>query len=245
MENEGQNTELTYFGQIADSYDRIQPIVVGPAYESGLQMVVDLILYEPDDVFQFVELGCGTAELTTRVLRRFPHATGHAVDAEPAMVDLAHRKLTQYGERCKIQQANILDCQLPPSDVVLSSKTFHHVPSEEMGTLLSRISHALRAGGYLIILDHMRVGPRWGESILQQSRRLRRRHTAAAIAAGQATQVEIDARWAFKQHMKAKGKDVEYYHSAEQLLEQMRQSGFAEVGIVWQCFADAILVGFV
>jgi hypothetical protein len=45
--------------------------------------------------------------------------------------------------------------------------------------------------------------------------------------------------------MKAEGKDVEYYHSAEQLLEQMSQSGFAEVGIVWQYFADAILVGFV
>jgi hypothetical protein len=91
----------------------------------------------------------------------------------------------------------------------------------------------------------MQVGPRWKENIQRQARRLRRRHTAAAIAAGRATQAEIDARWAFKRHMKAEGKDVEYARSVEQLLEQIGRSGFVEAGIVWQWFSDVILIGFV
>lgn len=245
MENKKQTVQATYFGQIANSYDRIQPIVVGPAYENGLQMIVDLVPHEPDDVFRFVELGCGTAELTARVLAQFPHATGHAVDAESAMLEVAQRKLVQYGKRCRIQQANILDYTLPSSDIVLSSKAFHHIPPDEMGALLGRISHSLSAGGCLILLDHMQVGPRWKENIQRQARRLRRRHTAAAIAAGRATQAEIDARWAFKRQMKAEGKDVEYARSVEQLLEQIGQSGFVEAGIVWQWFSDVILIGFV
>lgn len=62
--------------------------------------------------------------------------------------------------------------------------------------------------------------------------------------AGRVTQEEIDARWAFKSRMKAEGKDNEYSHSVTDILQKMREAGFADVGLVWRMFQATILMGF-
>ena len=64
------------------------------------------------------------------------------------------------------------------------------------------------------------------------------------MEAGRATYEEVDARREFKRRMKAAGKDIEYRHSAEHLMDAMPEAGFAEVGLVWRMFAGTILVGF-
>ena len=78
----------SYFATIADSYDRLQP-VLSPPYSRGLDMLVDLIPFNADDAFEFVDLGCGTAEPTVRVLEHFRRATGTCIDSEPEMLALA------------------------------------------------------------------------------------------------------------------------------------------------------------
>ena len=40
--------------------------------------------------------------------------------------------------------------------------------------------------------------------------------------------------------MKSAGEDVEYEHSAENMID----AGFAEVAVVWRMFADTILLAF-
>lgn len=87
-----------YFAAVAESYDRLQPIL-SPPYSKGLEMMVDLIPFDPDDGFRFVELGCGTAEPTARVLERFPNANGTCVDSEPEMLSPARKKLESHSGR--------------------------------------------------------------------------------------------------------------------------------------------------
>lgn len=235
----------TYFAAIAESYDRLQPIVVGPSYERGLAFVVDLVPRAGDEAFTFVELGCGTAELTLRVLGRFSRARAVAIDSEPAMLDIARAKLSPCADRAEVREADVLSCGIPSCDVVLSAFMFHHVPPDSLEDTLSRIARALTRAGCLILLDQMQAGPRWGECVGAHNRRLHQQHVAAAITTGQATQDEIDARWALKRKMKAEGKDVEHRHTAEGILEAMRATGFTEVGLVWRMFASTILMGFV
>jgi len=234
-----------YFASVAESYDRLQPIVAGPWYEAGLAMVRDMVPHESKEAFSFVELGCGTAVLTKMLLDRFPLARGRAIDGEPAMLEIARKKLAAYGDRAAVEQADILLYRPPECDAVVSSFVFHHLPPEKLPETFRRISDALRPGGCFILLDQMTVGPAWSKRVGQQGWQLVWRHTAEAIAAGLATQDEVDARFALKRKMKEEGKDVEYRHSAEQIMEGMQAAAFDEVGLVWRTFASTILMGFV
>ncbi len=233
----------SYFATTADSYDRLQP-VLSPPYSKGLDMIVDLIPFDPDDSFEFVELGCGTAEPTARVLEHFRRATGTCIDSEPEMLALAGQKLTSYSDQIKIREVNIIGCDIQQCDVVFSAKTIHHVPPADLPELFARIAGALRPGGCFVLYDTMSVGPHWGASVRRQSSRFRQRHLQDAVASGIATQQEIDARMAYKRAMKAAGQDIEYEHSAENMIDAMIEAGFAEVAVVWRMFADTILLAF-
>ena len=233
----------SYFATIADSYDRLQP-VLSPPYGKGLDMIVDLIPFDADDAFEFVDLGCGTAEPTVRVLEHFRHATGICIDSEPEMIALARRKLVSYSDRIEVREADITSCDIQACDLVFSAKTIHHVPPAGLPELFARIAAALRPGGCFALYDAMSVGLQWGASVREQSSRFRQRHLQDAVASGIATQQEIDARVEYKRAMKAAGQDVEYEHSAENMIEAMTGAGFAEVAVVWRMFADTILLAF-
>ena len=233
----------SYFATIADSYDRLQP-VLSPPYSRGLDMLVDLIPFDTDDAFEFVDLGCGTAEPTVRVLECFRHAIGTCIDSEPEMLAFAKRKLTSYSDRIEVREADITSCDIQPCDVIFSAKTFHHLPPASLPELFARIAGALRPGGCFVLYDAMSVGPRWETNARQQASRFRQRHLQDAVASGVATQQEIDARVEYKRAMKAAGKDVEYEHSAENMIEAMSEAGFAEVAVVWRMFADTVLLAF-
>lgn len=241
----GLDTGEDYFAAIARSYDRLQPVLVGPGYALGLGMLVDLVPHEMTDAFAFVELGCGTATLTRMVLERFPNATAVAIDGESAMLEIARQKLVPHRSRAEVRQADVLSCELPTSDLVISSFMFHHIPPDELNEVLARIAGALRPGGCLILLDQMVAGLAWSTQIGGQSRRVNQRYVAAALARGTVTQEELDARVAFKREMKEQGKNVEFRHSAERIIETMQAAGFDEVGLVWRMFANTIIMAFV
>ena len=207
-------------------------------------MIVELIPFDADDAFEFVDLGCGTAEPTVRVLQHFRRATGTCIDSEPEMLALARRKLTSHSDRIEVQEANITNCAIRPCDVVFSAKTIHHVPPADLPELFARIADALRPGGCFVLYDAMSVGPHWGASVRRQASRFHQRHRQDAVALGIATQQEIDARLEYKRAMKAAGQDVEYEHSAENVIDAMIDAGFEEVAVVWRMFADSILLAF-
>ena len=235
---------LNYFAEIADSYDRVQP-VLSPPYATGIEMIVDLIPFGSGEPFEFVDLGCGTAEPTARVLAQFRRSEGSCIDSEPEMLRIAKRKLTPYGDRIEVREADITRCALPPCDVVFSAKTFHHIHPAKLPALIARIAGALRPGGCFILFDTMSVGPGWTAAVRRQSTRYRERHVQRAIGSGMVTREEIDARREYKRMMKAAGKDVEYEHRAEDLIHAMTGAGFDDVAVVWRIFADTILLAFV
>lgn len=240
---DSSSSECSYFAAVAESYDRLQP-VLSPPYSKGLDMLVDLIPFDPDDTFEFVELGCGTAEPTLRVLESFSHATGTCIDSESEMLALARRKLTSHPGRAEVREADMISCDIRESEVIFSAKAIHHVPPADLPALFARIVGALRPGGCFILYDAMSLGPNWRKRVRRQSARFRQRHLQGVIASGVATQQEIDARRKYKREMKAAGRDVEYEHVAEDLIRAMTESGFDEVAVVWRMFADTILMAF-
>jgi SAM-dependent methyltransferase len=164
------------------------------------------------------------------------------VDTELAMLGIARAKLACAGDRARVVQADLASYEVPPCELVVSSLVFHHVPPDLLRQAFSRIGRALTAGGAFILFDHMLLGSPWSDGVSEQNRRLQARHVARALAEGQATQAELDAREAFKRKMRDEGKDAEYRHRAEALLDSMRKAGFAEASVVWQLFSQAIII---
>ena len=230
-----------YFAAVAESYDRLQP-VLSPPYEKGLEMIVDLIPFDPEETLELVDLGCGTAEPALRVLQHFPQATCTCIDSEPVMLSMARKKLAAFAGRAEVLQGDMTRCEIPGCDVVLSAKAVHHVPPHHLSALFARVHGALRPGGCFILYDAMSLGPAWGPVARLQASRFRHRHVRRAIDSGIATREEIERRQDYKRRMKAAGKDIEYEHDAEGLMRRMEEAGFDEVSVAWRMFADTILV---
>jgi SAM-dependent methyltransferase len=242
--NTDANAGGDYFAATARSYDRMQPILAGPAYRRGLRIALELVPFERDAELAFVDLGVGTGALALSILERFPRSRGVGIDIEPKMLAVARPKLAGHGERIELREADFAECALPPCDLAVSAYAFHHVSPDAMPGLFERLGAALGPQGCFILVDQMLLGPAWGDRIAEQVRRLHREHTAAAIRDGRTTQAEVDARWELKRQMKAAGKDVEYSHEAAALCAALREAGFAEAGIMWRMLTHAVLIAF-
>jgi trans-aconitate 2-methyltransferase len=92
-----------------------------------------------------LDVGCGTALVTERLLALVPQGRVLAIDQSPEMVALARARL---GDRARVWCQDVLELELEePVDVVVSTATLHWVPDHDR--VWSQLASALRPGGVL------------------------------------------------------------------------------------------------
>jgi trans-aconitate 2-methyltransferase len=94
-----------------------------------------------------LDAGCGTCQVTEKLLERLPHGHVIALDGSPSMIQQAQHRLGD--ERVEYVVADLLD-PLPinaPVDAILSTATFHWVPDHDR--LFANLAAVLRSGGQL------------------------------------------------------------------------------------------------
>jgi trans-aconitate 2-methyltransferase len=95
-----------------------------------------------------VDAGCGSGRLTAELLERLPRGHVIAVDASPAMLEVAARELSRHGDRVELLHSDLLQLDLDAvADVVVSTATFHWVLDHP--ALFARLHRALKPGGLL------------------------------------------------------------------------------------------------
>jgi trans-aconitate 2-methyltransferase len=125
----------------AESYHRISE----PQRAWGEEVLAALVLAGHETV---IDAGCGTGRLTARLAERLPDGRVMALDASPAMLDLARRSLAHFGERIRFVHAELGRDPLPGgAHVVFSTATFHWVRDHD--ALFRSIAQALVPGGRL------------------------------------------------------------------------------------------------
>jgi SAM-dependent methyltransferase len=133
---------------IARDFDRIAQLPHNPWDHNRLYHGV-LLRELPPFAREVLELGCGTGELTEKLVRR----AGHVV-----ALDLSSEMLAAARARCAglanvdFVQANALEYPLERDslDAIASVATLHHLPLAEV---FAGASRALRPGGVFLALD--------------------------------------------------------------------------------------------
>jgi trans-aconitate 2-methyltransferase len=127
----------------AATYDR----VADPQERWG-RMVLDRLPLRGDE--RVLDAGCGSGRVTELLLERLPGGQVVALDASPAMLAEARRRLAPSADRVEFVEADLgrpLPVS-PPVDAVLSTAVFHWVPDHD--ALFANLAVVLRPGGALV-----------------------------------------------------------------------------------------------
>ncbi len=144
------------FADTADFDSGIRALV--PHYDEMLYVIVQAV---PADARQILELGCGTGELTVKILQRCPAAHVYAVDYSARMLQFAQHKMERLGfaERVSWIEADFgnwaehglmqeIEQEIEVSlDACISSLAIHHLSDEVKLKLFQQLHHRLRPGG--------------------------------------------------------------------------------------------------
>ncbi|MEH2234626.1 MAG: class I SAM-dependent methyltransferase [Nostoc sp.] len=125
-----------------------------PRYDEMLKVITRCL---PSTSRRILELGCGTGELSLKILNRFQDAQVIALDYSPRMLQFAQDKITAagYQQRWTAIQADFGDWANNPEnlnigskfDACVSSLAIHHLQDEMKLKLFERIAASLTQDG--------------------------------------------------------------------------------------------------
>jgi len=109
---------------------------------------------------RFLDLGCGTCDISIRFAKRFPDVTIHAVDGAKAMLKLANKDIEKYKLDNKIKTFNLTlpfdKSALPFNlyDGVIINSLLHHLANPDV--MWNTIKELIKKEGIIFIMDLIR-----------------------------------------------------------------------------------------
>jgi ubiquinone/menaquinone biosynthesis C-methylase UbiE len=226
------STAAGYFGGIVERYDSLIRRAV-PRYD---EMVTRLAEHLPELGTEsgpgprVLELGCGTGNLTLRLLARYPLARVLAVDAAPEMTELTRERAARAGAGARLevmtQRFEALGVGPWEFDLVTSSLSLHHVKDKR--PLYTAIARWLKPGRRLVFADQL-AGVT--DEVMRVHWDLWLRHCREP---GHCTEEEIKG---LEEHARLH----DHYEPLEAHLEMMRSAGFVELDLMWRNGMYAVL----
>ena len=107
------------------------------------------------DAERLLDVGCGTGGLLAEALRRHRGLFAAGVDADPAILEIAARRLGRWRGRVALHTARAESLPAPDGtfDVAVSTLAFHHLPTPAKLAALGEILRVLRPGGRFLLAD--------------------------------------------------------------------------------------------
>jgi ubiquinone/menaquinone biosynthesis C-methylase UbiE len=141
---------LPKWNDFAQRYDGI--FMQEPLYRETLELIVEQLEDVGDG--SVLELGCGTGNLISSVLEKYPSARVVGVDPSEGMRLVCERKFAGNAG-VEIAKGDALAIPGPDGrfDYVLSNYALHHVPPGQRGECAAELARVLRPGGELAYSD--------------------------------------------------------------------------------------------
>lgn len=235
------------FAQISDFDTGIRQLF--PQYDEMLEVVARCV---PSTSHRILELGCGTGELSKKILNRCPDAQIIALDYSPRMIEFAGNKMAEAGyQRWQGMEVDFGEWANNPEkidigmefDACVSSLAIHHLSDEMKAKLFQRIAKSLSKGGCF-----------WNaEPVLAESPVLAEIYNNAIEERLQTQEVNIEE---VRSRLASNSDSVEYvanygYSSQDQLatldaqLQMLTEAEFNTVAAPWKYYKWAVFGGIV
>ena len=124
------------------------------------EMMIRLIEGSQGSINRILDLGCGPGSLMVPLLEAFPATHLVGIDLDPTILQLARKRLAQYGNRARIVQADLRDpCWLDrvpgPFNAIVSATSLHWFNPKQLELLYLQLPDALAPGGIFLNADHV------------------------------------------------------------------------------------------
>ena len=136
--------------EVAERFD--DAFLKDPVYSEALKTIVGQVTDAEEG--RLLDLGCGTGNLISFLLERFPQAEIVGLDPSAGMREVAARRFSD-NPRVSISEGDALDIPFPDDHFhcVTSNLALHHVPPDERERCAAEMSRVLNRGGSLIYCD--------------------------------------------------------------------------------------------
>lgn len=136
--------------EFSSRYDAI--FTAEPLYRETLDLIAGQL--EGADGRDVLDLGCGTGNLISVLLRVYPGVRVAGVDPSEGMRNACRDKFDHSG-RVDIAGGEAMDIPFPDGsfDYIVSNYALHHVPPESRGECAAEMARVLRPGGRLVYSD--------------------------------------------------------------------------------------------
>lgn len=215
------------FDEGAMHYDRHRRKII-PCFDDFYRTAVELIPFERDQSFSFLDLGAGTGLLTALIFNAFPNASAGVLDISENMLAKARQRFTG-NTRVDFFVMDYAQNPLPGQhDLVVSAMSIHHLEDAGKKILMEKIHQTLRPGGLFI-------------------------HAELARGATDVTERAYQHRW--EDHLKQTGLDEDQLAVVRErmaldkpaLLENqlmwLRQAGFVDVDCFYKFYNFVVIAG--
>lgn len=232
--------------QKAETFVTMADIIV-PERRNQFAIVADLLPFDPDAVFTFMDIGCGEGFLTKTILDEYPNSTCHATDVAEEMIAKAHELLKAYGLRVTISQHNIHESDYlnrvvsGPVGVITSSLAIHHCDDTEKAALYRAAFEKLTSPGAMIVIDAVKPASDHGAAVNKKYWQQYIRHQSEELTGST------------EQYEKFKNVPVMFYDEPAEEdrpatlvdnLMMLTEAGFKEVDCFWKKCPFTIFGGY-
>jgi tRNA (cmo5U34)-methyltransferase len=139
--------------QIAAVFDDMLKRSV-PFYEEAMALTKRFALAYLKEGGRLYDLGCSTASTLLDIERDLEvEAELVGIDNSPSMLEQAQRKLSVFGSKIRLEEADIMSYTYAEADVFITNYTLQFIRPLVRETLIRRIFESLNAGGVFIFSE--------------------------------------------------------------------------------------------
>jgi tRNA (cmo5U34)-methyltransferase len=201
------------------------------------RLMADLLPFDDDQEFTFLDLGAGTGAASRAILERHPRATAILADFSAQMMAAGEPQMLPFAGRYRTVEFDMTTGEWPAGvpaqfDAIVTSMCVHHLTDERKQGLFGEIFDHLVPGAWYFNYDPASAPDSAVEQIWQ---RVGNRENPEAAHRRQHRTAEEQARW--ENH-------VRYIIPLDLQLDFLRSAGFAGIDVFWKKLENVIYGGY-